>query len=410
MEKCLQVKVYEKRIEEDVDKEKFYILSFGKDNHVKVTKRAMEIIELMDGTRSFNRILYDLSKKNIQINKEELEYFIKKFIEPKCLLEGSKEYKREKKANKLWIHIPIIESSKFSFIYKMMKHLINKRLSIILLFMVSICCINAGYILIKNNNIFDQINSLQIICLVYFSMFVHELGHATAAHKYGVDVGKIGFGIYMFYLIFFVDMTNTWRLDRTKRIINDVSGMYFQLLMIIPVYVFAVILNDFSLFLGIIIIFISSLMNIVPVLRMDGYWLLSDYLNIQNVQIKAKESILKLYKEMKKKHRHKQEGKVYTIAKSKYIYGLYSLAYSTVTIILIIFVIYASLTLVANWEDLIDKTAKIYLNLLRGNIAESMLLMNNILILLLPVISILGCIISIIRECFYKYKKEGTYK
>lgn len=407
MEKYLQVKDYEIRVDRDIDKKKFYILSFGKSNHVKVSERAMKIISLMDGTRTFDDILEELSKKEVGINRDQLKYFITNFIEPKCLLEGDKEYINEKNSTKLWIHIPVIEASTFAFLYKIFMHLINKYVSILLLGVVGICCISAGYILVQTNeNVLDYINSLQILCLVYLSMFIHELGHATAAYKYGVNVGKIGFGLHMTYLIFFVDMTNIWRLDKTKRIVNDVCGMYFQLITIIPVFIFGVISNNPSLFIVVLIIMLSSLMNIIPVLRMDGYWLLTDYLNLQNVQIKAKQSITKLYYEIKKKYVLKKENRTYTIAKSTYFYGVYSIIYSSVTALFIIIVLYASLTLIINWRDLVEKMVGIYRNLMNGNLEAMLVLLNNVFILLIPLITILGLLISGVRNVYKRKRKE----
>ena len=90
-------------------------------------------------------------------------------------------------------------------------------------------------------------------------------------------------------------MTNTWRLDKNKRLVNDISGIYFQLITTIPIYLITILKPNVSLYLTILIIMISSLMNVIPVLKMDGYWLLTDFLNVHNVQIKTKQSINKLF-------------------------------------------------------------------------------------------------------------------
>lgn len=62
-------------------------------------------------------------------------------------------------------------------------------------------------------------------------------------------------------------MTNTWRLDKNKRLVNDISGIYFQLITTIPIYLITILKPNVSLYLTILIIMISSLMNVIPVLK-----------------------------------------------------------------------------------------------------------------------------------------------
>lgn len=117
---------------------------------------------------------------------------------------------------------------------------------------------------------------LAVMAVLNLTTVFHELGHATASHHYGCPHGKIGWGIYLFFFVLYTDVSQAWRLDRRKRAVIDLAGIYFELMaavVLLAVYlasgrelfVYALILIDFGI--------VASLN---PVLRRDGYWLLSD--------------------------------------------------------------------------------------------------------------------------------------
>lgn len=400
MDDNLKIKNYEKRQEQDMNGQCFYILSFGQSNHIKVSSRALSIIELLDGTKNKNEILETLEKEDIFMTLEELEYFIDTFLLPKnVLLNKDGKSLDSNKKSKLWFHLPLIESSRFNFLYKFMNILLCKSSVIIILLLVCICTIHAISILLSyTGNVFDEMNSLLILLLVYISMLIHELGHATAAYRYGVNVGKLGIGLYLMYFVFFIDMTNTWRLDKNKRIVNDLSGIYFQLAMIIPIYISYILTNNISLLYAIFVILLAALMNLMPFLRMDGYWLLTDFLNMQNVQVRVIESIKTFIIELKKKSRFKRRSSKYHIDKNVYFYGIYSLAYGGATAVMMIYMIYSFVSLMLNFDTLIKKFSTLYNDLINGHIVDFFVGFNNIFVLVVPVIFIIGFIVSAIKN------------
>lgn len=409
MDEVLKVKPYEMREENDIDGENFYILSFNQSSHIKVSTRAMEIVRLLDGTKNNEEVIKSLNNKGISITKNEFEYFIKQFLIPKnILINYSPKEKFPASKGKLWLHLPLIESSGFKGLYKSLKYLLyNKLIVITCLSAVLLCLLLSLFtVLTYDKNILSEMNSLLILTLVYASMFVHELGHATAAYKYGIDVGKIGVGIYLAYFVFFIDMTNIWKLDRNKRIENDLSGVYFQLVFIIPLYIVYIITSNISLLYAVIIIFFTSAMNLIPFLKMDGYWLLSDYLNIQNVQIKAFHSIQQLFIAIKNKRRNKD----LKINKSIYVYGIYSIIYVLTTSALIIFLTYSFIEIILNYESLISKFQLAYSHLATANISSFLIDLNNLFILMIPIIFITSIVASFFKGVYQRIKFKGGNK
>lgn len=412
MEGLLQVKQYETRQELDVDGNSFYILSFDQSSHIKVSPRAKEIIDKLDGTNSNEEIINDLNAKGISITDKEFDYFIKKFLVPKNMMTNSSNKSGEKKKSYLWLHLPIIESSKFRGLYSILKYLLYSRWVVIpLLIIVSICGVFSVMHLSKYpTDIFNNLNTILVIFLVYLSMFIHELGHATAAYKYDVNVGKIGIGIYLTYFVFFIDMTNTWRLDKNKRIINDVSGMYFQVLTTIPIFVCYMISHNISLLIGIVLILMTSAMNLIPFLRMDGYWLLSDYLNVQNIQVKAFKSIKKMTVELINAKRARKMDEHYSISKSVYVYGIYSSVYVLTTCLIILSLLYSVMGLIQNHDLLINKFISLQQNIIHGNISNVLVDLNNLFILFIPVIFVVSLLASFLKRLYLTLKIKGGLK
>lgn len=399
MENTFKVKDYKKRVEKNLNGDVFYVLSFDSSCHLKVSKKAMAIIELMNGKFENEEIVRALNSNGISITLKELEYFAFDFLLPRNVLIGEDNRSITVNDNKLWFHLPIMESSKLIWLYKILKVMLCKPLVISLLVVIVTCVIYSAVILLNfKGNFINEINSLQILVLVYLSMFVHEVGHATAAYKYGVKVGKMGIGLYLIYFVFFIDMTNTWKLDRKKRIINDLSGIYFQSFLVIPLFAIYMSTKDISLLCALIIIVGASLMNLIPFLRMDGYWLLTDYLSIQNIQIKAISSIKVFIGECKKMISAKYKHQTYIANRQVWFYGIYSFAYVFSTVFMLFFIIISIGKLAINFNDLTNKFTSLFDNLIQGEFNKFFLDLNNLFIILIPIIFIAIFVISNCRK------------
>jgi putative peptide zinc metalloprotease protein len=133
-------------------------------------------------------------------------------------------------------------------------------------------------------------NILAYMPLALFSCIVHELGHASACEKFGIKAGSIGFGFYLLIPVFYADVSNAWSLSARKRIIINIAGMYFQLLLsCILVVIYLLTSNKWMLYASLVNI-ISFLPNLNPFVRYDGYWILSDLLGMNNIMQKAERS------------------------------------------------------------------------------------------------------------------------
>jgi putative peptide zinc metalloprotease protein len=119
--------------------------------------------------------------------------------------------------------------------------------------------------------------------MLLLSVLLHELGHLAACRYFHCPHGGIRFGLYLIFPVLYADVTPAWRLSRKARVVVDLGGVYFQLLLTIPLFCLHHCTRDplwLLLFLELdgMILFAMN-----PFLRFDGYWVCSDLLGVANL-------------------------------------------------------------------------------------------------------------------------------
>ena len=117
---------------------------------------------------------------------------------------------------------------------------------------------------------------------------VHELAHGLACKRYGGEVPQAGVLLLLFTPLAFVDVTSMWRFqNRWRRMVVSAAGMYVELLIAaVAILVWANSTGqvaDFSFQLALMASVTTLLFNANPLMRFDGYFLLSDLIAIPNL-------------------------------------------------------------------------------------------------------------------------------
>jgi len=143
----------------------------------------------------------------------------------------------------------------------------------------------------KYISIVHQVNSIKqcgkgidFLLLFYPSAFLilyaHELGHAAASSRFGVVSKNIGLGFYLIFPILYTELNGVWKLDRTKRTIINLAGIFVQLLLnIVLVFIVFKSVNPTARHISQYLIqmnVFTMILNVNPFLKFDGYWILSD--------------------------------------------------------------------------------------------------------------------------------------
>lgn len=117
---------------------------------------------------------------------------------------------------------------------------------------------------------------LLVFVLAVASAGVHELGHAAACRYGGATPGGMGMGIYLVWPAFYTDVTETYKLPKRSRLRVDLAGLYFNALIAdLTMAVWLVVRTD-ALLLLIALQILQMVKQLSPVIRADGYHILSD--------------------------------------------------------------------------------------------------------------------------------------
>lgn len=144
---------------------------------------------------------------------------------------------------------------------------------------------------------FLQFQTWEAIALIgialLFAKFVHELGHAYAAKRYGLHVPELGVAVLVLWPVLYTETSDAWRLvERKQRLVVGMAGMVAELgLAVLAVLAWSLLpdgpLRSVAFLLGTTTWVLTLLINLNPMMRFDGYYLLSDLLEVQNLQERA---------------------------------------------------------------------------------------------------------------------------
>ena len=106
----------------------------------------------------------------------------------------------------------------------------------------------------------------------------HELAHAVVASHFGARVGRAGIGPYWGGLSWYVDTTEVLLLPRRARLLQGVAGPVCDGLVTAGFVVAASVDGDRAALWWRLasITALAVVLNLVPLLTLDGYWLLAD--------------------------------------------------------------------------------------------------------------------------------------
>jgi len=145
-------------------------------------------------------------------------------------------------------------------------------------------------ILLRGGHSLFQIEGSTVLGLVVLalastiSIFLHEMGHALTVKAYNREVRRVGFMIYFGMPVFFVDTSDMWMEPKRPRIQASLAGPYASLL-VGSVTSLAMLASPTPLISDLLFklaawSYIDAFFNLNPLLELDGYFILMDWLEI----------------------------------------------------------------------------------------------------------------------------------
>lgn len=122
---------------------------------------------------------------------------------------------------------------------------------------------------------------------------LHELGHAFMCKKYYGRVATMGVNFILFWPVLYTDVTTAWRMkNKQQRILISAAGMLTEAVIAAWALLFwnffpPGIIQSVLLVLATTSLWLSLSVNLSPLMRFDGYFIFSDWLEMPNLQQRA---------------------------------------------------------------------------------------------------------------------------
>ena len=143
------------------------------------------------------------------------------------------------------------------------------------------------------NSIFNFGSILAIIVALFTIVALHEFAHAVICRFHGGEVREMGILLLYFQPCVYSNLSDAWLFEKkSHRLAVTAAGPFSQLIlfgMAVTVWRITVIgtaINDIAYLITLVSI-ITFLFNFNPLIKLDGYYLLSDWLDIPNLRSKS---------------------------------------------------------------------------------------------------------------------------
>jgi len=154
--------------------------------------------------------------------------------------------------------------------------------------------------------------------IMYIPLVIHEFGHAITAKHFGCEVYKGGAMLYYGMPAAFVDTTDIWMQGKRARLAVTWAGPYTGYIIagacaLVAYYLPSITTETATFLLQISLVSIfASTYNVLPVLKLDGYYLLADALEIPRLRERSMDFIFKdLRPKIAKREKWTREEKIF---------------------------------------------------------------------------------------------------
>ncbi|HEX8310465.1 MAG TPA: site-2 protease family protein, partial [Chthoniobacteraceae bacterium] len=165
---------------------------------------------------------------------------------------------------------------------------------------VKVAIDHAPQLLAQSEGVLAPGNLLLLYAALLFIKLVHEFGHALSCRYWGGEVHQTGVALIYFSPVPYVDATSSWAFgSKWQRIFVASAGMIAELFVAaLATFVWANTGEGALHSVAYNVMFIASvttlLFNVNPLMRFDGYYILSDLLEMPNLQARSTRMLVHL--------------------------------------------------------------------------------------------------------------------
>jgi putative peptide zinc metalloprotease protein len=283
-----------------LNKNEYFIHQTVYDHRIKISSELYNFIQLIDNEKELKSIVDEYNLKySSNLTIEFAHGFLYNNLATYGIIKSDEvSIKPNQKPNYIKLNFIVISEKLVSRFTRHLHFLFNPKILRVTIFLalliLTFCFYKFNYQIFYAS--ISKSEWIFFFILSFIGVTFHEFGHASAAHHYGAKHGGIGGGFYLFMPVYFADVTDIWKLPKKQRIVVNLAGMYFELIYVLFLLSIGLIFKFPILIIFGCIILISSLRNLNPFVRSDGYWVLSDALEKPNLMTHGFIKIKQIFK------------------------------------------------------------------------------------------------------------------
>ena len=275
-----------------------FVLSYNR-KYYRIGEAMYEILKAGAIARNMDE-MHGMVSEVMPITKTDLHEIIDTKILP---VFKSAEMPSAEMDTGFWLKRKLLSSASISLLAKPLLFLFGKLFYPLFFFT---CALNAWLYYqapAATSNAFLQDYEVATWAFSYLALFavifLHEMGHAAAAIASGIHARNIGLGFYTVLPVMYTDLTDTWKLPKKDKVKINLAGIFMQLL-VNGLLLFLVKAggNGFVAAMAWKIYLVNNciiLINLVPFMKFDGYWILSDMMAIPNLILESNQKLVDLF-------------------------------------------------------------------------------------------------------------------
>jgi putative peptide zinc metalloprotease protein len=261
---------------------------------VQVDELLYRVVELADGARTLEDIARELTAATQwEVAAEDVALIVQRRLVPLGLIaDGDPAHERSSSARP---NSPLLANARLRIIgpraidrmARVLQHLYRRPA-----LLAALSCVVISQVWLFSlgdpNAAIQQVVatplSLPLIAgLLVVAGVVHEFGHAAALRYGGGRARAMGAGLYLFIPVFYTDVTEAYRLGRAARVRTDLGGLYFHLIAAGAFIAGGAITGNEFLLVAAFLIDLDVARQLIPFIRLDGYWVLADLTGIPDL-------------------------------------------------------------------------------------------------------------------------------
>lgn len=277
-----------------------------------------KILELLDGTRSLEQLRDDLKTyfPTLQVTLSDIQQLITDLYK-KCLVTSHRPgqgasviRERRKERNQkikqtmmslLYLRLPGWDPERsLQWMYPYLKWMFYKPVVwTAMLFTVSAWLMLGAQFdefqsrLPEFQSFFGWPNLIYLWATLGIAKIIHEFGHGLSCHHYGGECHEMGVMLLVFSPCLYCDVTDSWMMkNKWHRIIIGAAGMYIEVILsALAIYIWWFTKPGLLHYLALNTFFVTTITTVIfnanPLMRFDGYYMMSDFLEIPNLRAKS---------------------------------------------------------------------------------------------------------------------------